>query len=252
MSGKVAIQKSTLEAIGEAVRNKEGSTDLIPVNTLADRITALPNANKLSKLIERSVTEITAEALEGCTFIGPYAFGDWYKLKSVTIPSNITSIEGYAFQNCHNLANLTINSSGFIGESAFSSCKQVTSVTIPDSITGMSANVFRFTNIKSVTVGNGITYFDGFAFKNMKKLINFTIASPFTVSMTFAESTELTIDSLKNIINALVDYSGTEKDSKYTLTLNSSCLATLDTEGATAPDGLTWSEYVWAKGWNLA
>jgi surface protein len=44
MSEKGAIKKSTAQAICDAVRSKEGSTELIPVNALADRITALPTA----------------------------------------------------------------------------------------------------------------------------------------------------------------------------------------------------------------
>ena len=99
MSGKVAIQKTTLEAIGEAVRGKEGSTDLIPVNTLADRITALLSAteNKFKDCLNKTLTEITAEDLEGLTEIRRYIF-EGSPLKKITIPNTIRKFGDYAFQ----------------------------------------------------------------------------------------------------------------------------------------------------------
>ena len=99
MSGKVAIQKTTLEAIGEAVRDKEGSTDLIPVNTLADRITALPSEkNKLIPFINGDETmELTETDLADLTNpIKDYAFYKT-KLKSVELPPHITALGKYCF-----------------------------------------------------------------------------------------------------------------------------------------------------------
>ena len=101
MSGKVAIQKSTLEAIGAALRNKEGTTDLIPVNTLADRIAALPSEkNKLVPFINGDETmELTETDLAGLTNpIKGYAFYST-KLKSVELPPHITALGEYCFTN---------------------------------------------------------------------------------------------------------------------------------------------------------
>ena len=41
--GKVFIEESTLTAIGDAIRGKEGSTELVPVTDMATRITSLPS-----------------------------------------------------------------------------------------------------------------------------------------------------------------------------------------------------------------
>lgn len=60
----------------------------------------------------------------------------------------------------------------------------------------------------------------------------------------------LTVASMKNIILALKDYSGTDKEGAYTLTFSSSCRTALDAEGATAPNGYTWREYATQLGWN--
>lgn len=69
------------------------------------------------------------------------------------------------------------------------------------------------------------------------------------VNISFGSSPKLTLDSLKSIINGLCDYSGTENEGVYKLTLHANSKALLETEGATAPNGLTWLEYISAKGW---
>ena len=114
MIEKGAIKKSTMQAIVDAVKAKEGSTDLIPVNALADRIAALKIAsgtNKLAQVIDRSVTEITAEDLAGVTEIGEYAFNNCKRLTRVTIPDGVTRINRYGLGNCYNLKSVTIPSS---------------------------------------------------------------------------------------------------------------------------------------------
>lgn len=43
MSDKYVINKSTLEGIGNAIRNKKGTSDLIPVSDLASEIASIPS-----------------------------------------------------------------------------------------------------------------------------------------------------------------------------------------------------------------
>lgn len=110
---KLAIKLSTLEGIGNAIREKDGSTDAIPVNTLADRIAAIPSASggvsKFAQYAGETLEEITADDLRGITSI-KYSICRGYKtLKSVEIGDNITSIGQYAFADCPNLATVTMN-----------------------------------------------------------------------------------------------------------------------------------------------
>ena len=66
--------------------------------------------------IPNSVTEIVADAFEGCS-----------KLTTVTIPNSVTKIFNYAFFNCHNLTSVTIpNSVTLIGYKVFYGCDNVT------------------------------------------------------------------------------------------------------------------------------
>lgn len=61
----------------------------------------------------------------------------------------------------------------------------------------------------------------------------------------------LTLASAKSILMALEDVSGTDRAGLYTITLAPEVVALLEADGATAPNGLTWLEYVSAKGWLL-
>lgn len=66
----------------------------------------------------------------------------------------------------------------------------------------------------------------------------------------FTHCTKLTVESVKSIINALVDYAGTDKEHKYAVYFSSETLGLIEAEGTTAPNGLTWLEYIDSKGWN--
>lgn len=71
------------------------------------------------------------------------------------------------------------------------------------------------------------------------------------VSISLASS-PLTAESAITFINALADYSGTDKEGTQTLTLSATTKTNLENEGATAPNGLTWLDYIGVKGWLYA
>lgn len=55
-----------------------------------------------------SLTEVTAEMLDGATEIGNYAFYYCSALTSITIPSSVTSIGQSTFYGCSSLASVTV------------------------------------------------------------------------------------------------------------------------------------------------
>lgn len=83
-------------------------------------------------------------------FSNPLYFGaDLYLndklVNELTIPSNISSICNYAFDNCSSLTSVTIpDSVTSIGDYAFYNCSSLTSITIPDSVTSIGSNAFTF------------------------------------------------------------------------------------------------------------
>ena len=61
----------------------------------------------------------------------------------IVVPSGVTSINSYAFDNCSNLTSIEIPASvTSIGSYAFSGCSSLTSITIPESVTSIGSGAF--------------------------------------------------------------------------------------------------------------
>lgn len=77
------------------------------------------------------------------TSIGERAFSST-GLTSIEIPSGVTGIGKYAFNNCRSLTNIEIPSGVMsIGDSAFEECIELKSITIPGSVTEIGKNAFK-------------------------------------------------------------------------------------------------------------
>lgn len=125
------------------------------INSSGEVVTGTANlTNKLAQVIDRSITEITAEDLAGATSINYEAFSNCTNLTSITIPNNIISIGFEAFRNCRSL----------------------TSIMIPDSVTSIGNYAFeKCSNLTNITIGNGVTQIGARAFTECSKLKNIYI-----------------------------------------------------------------------------
>ena len=63
-------------------------------------------------------------------------------------------------------------------------------------------------------------------------------------------SAPLDLPSAKRILTHLVNYAGTENEFTYSVKFSSDVWDLLNADGATAPDSMTWAEYVDSKCWN--
>lgn len=81
-------------------------------------------------------------------------------------------------------------------------------------------------------------------FTYMANLINITFVegSVIAASIDFSAS-NLTVASMKSVIGALKDYSGTDKEFSYSVKFKDACWETLEAD-STSPTGTTWAEYV--------
>ena len=93
-------------------------------------------ASKLPSVIDKSVTAITADDLEGITSIGLYAFYDCQNLTSITVPASITSIGDHAFQ-------------------CGSSTNKVTITMLGSTPPAIAATTMQYDNIASIVVPAG-------------------------------------------------------------------------------------------------
>ena len=77
--------------------------------------------------VDGSLTEVTADMLQGVTSIGNYAFYNCSNLTSITISNGVTRIGNAAFNNCTSLTSIEIpNSVTSIGSSVFMNCGTLT------------------------------------------------------------------------------------------------------------------------------
>lgn len=104
--------------------------------------------NIKSVQLPSTLTSISRCCFNGCT-----------ALEEIIIPNSVTSIGEYAFQGCVALESITIpNSVTSIGEGTFGGCSGLTAFTIPSSVTSIGDYAFEYcTGISSITVPVTVT-----------------------------------------------------------------------------------------------
>ena len=121
-----------------------------------------------SKLPDDGAVEIP----EGVTGIDPdyqvFYFNE--KIKTVTIPSTMTTIRDQAFERCFGLESVNIaDGVKVIGEGAFESCRILKSVKIPNSVTTIGKKAFYYCeNLTDITIPAGVTEISDYAFHDCK------------------------------------------------------------------------------------
>ena len=112
----------------------------------------------------------------------------------VTIPSNVKSIDKYAFSGCNSVTSVTIpNSVKSIGEYAFYGCSSLTTVTIKSGVTRIGKYAFYgCSSLTSVTIPGSVTSIGDFAFTSCEKLAKVTIPSSVAKIGTYAFGLSIT------------------------------------------------------------
>lgn len=187
---------------------------------------AVPDGAKLSDLpaLVEGIEVDTAQDVPGVSFYAKLSGVVVLKLQPVVKADfTRTNSVSYCFYNCSSITSLTLpdgfgsSATSFVG--CFQNCSSLTSLALPDDFGSSATSVIS-------------------CFSGCKSLKNVTGAIKFSNSFILSSSTELTHESLVNIINGLVTVT-----SAKTLTLGSTNLAKLtDAEKAIAT----------AKGWTLA
>lgn len=94
----------------------------------------------------------------------------------------VTGIGVGAFQNCTNLANVTIAKGvTIIGNSAFFGCARLTTAVVPDNVLFIGdAAFFNCTNLTAINLSNGVTRIGSLAFHSCVSLKNITLPDTVT------------------------------------------------------------------------
>lgn len=143
--------------------------------------------------------------LSNITAIDGWAFQDCINLTSIEIPNSVTNMSVQIFFGCSNLINVVLPKGiTEITTNEFSYCRSLTNINIPSSVTIIDVGAFSgCTSLTSVTIPENVTSIGNQAFRNCTSLTTITI--PKTVktignsfldcdaleTVTFAEGSQL-------------------------------------------------------------
>ena len=147
------------------------------------------------------------QTIYSVTSIGGYAFNNCSDLTSVSIPNSVTSIGNNAFQGCSGLTSINIpNSVTSIGSSAFYECTGLTSINIPNSVTSIESSAFyNCIGLTSINIPNSVTSIGSTAFSGCTSLTSVTIPNSVTSIgyRAFDECTGLTSINIPNSVTSI-------------------------------------------------
>ena len=112
-----------------------------------------------------------------------YTFSGWNGIKTVNIPSSVTSIGVRAFTGCSNLSTVNIpNSVTTIGDYAFYQCAALTTINIPNSVTTIGDYAFYNSVLSLNKLPEGVTSIGecSFATYDVFRNVDFTLPSTIT------------------------------------------------------------------------
>ena len=162
---------------------------------------AFQNCTGLTSVaIANGVSDVGNHAFSGCTnlvsvnlphleFIKPYTFENCVSLRSISIPQMVKEIHSYAFTGCTGLDSIRIPSGSSLIEiysHAFYGCTGLQKVVInTTTLVEISHGSFmNCTNLKSVSLKEGISDIGGEAFRGCTSLESFVIPNSVTAMST--------------------------------------------------------------------
>lgn len=179
------------------------------------------------------------ELVENCDFSSGENFRDCFSGQKTTITEivlnsdKITSLM-QPFYNCQALTKITLGNT--------SNCTN---------IAGMCNQCVTLVEIVGEPIDMTNVTVAGSAFNGCRKLVRIRfVENSININVSFSYSPSLDLESAKSILLGLKNFAGTDEEFTKTITLHADTWTLLDNDGATAPNGLTWADYVNSIGWN--
>ena len=157
---------------------------------------------------DKEITSI--EIPSNVTTLGQYVFQECREFTSLTLPSSITEIGEGAFEGCSGLTSLTLPASiSEIGDFAFSDCSGLTSLNLPASISEIGDFAFSdCSGLTSLNLPDGITSISDYAFSGCSGLTSLNL--PASISeigdFAFSDCSGLTSLNLPDGITEIGEY----------------------------------------------
>ena len=115
---------------------------LIGAASTAFAWTSLGEGTNLEYEIDGTVLRLQSPDPGSNATIPGEAFKENFTITSVSLPSNVTTIEGQAFMGCTALATVDLSNVQTISTSAFQGCTGLTEIVIPPSVTNIGVSAF--------------------------------------------------------------------------------------------------------------
>ena len=175
----------------------------------SDAKTATLTANTGEKYSGDIVVPEKVKASDGVeypvTAFADNAFNNCKGLKSITIPSSVTSL-GMSCFSASGLTSITIPYSvTSLGNDCFHSCDALTSITIPSSVTSLGDYCFSYSGLTSITIPSSVTSLGKSCFEWCRGLTSITIPSSVTSlgSSCFSDCSNLTSITIPSSVTSL-------------------------------------------------
>lgn len=145
-----------MTALADKVRRvtRKSDNEKLSIDGMTSALASV-NVDFMKSIIERTVTEITAEDLAGVEEIGESALKNCKALTKVTLSDTVLYIRGSALDWCENLSEIVFNNNLIVIEGWAFSATGVERITLPNSVRWVGTGAFySCANLKSVVWSN--------------------------------------------------------------------------------------------------
>ena len=164
-----------LGKITQSEQNEENFTDGLDFYPLPDGTYGVAVGN--AKYLDTIVIPETHEG-KAVTQIVKNGFDSAENLKSIVLPSTLTTIGKEAFYHCNALTDIDFGGVEVIGDGAFHDCTSLATISLPSSVKIIVRWAFAdCTSLKSVTISNGVTSINESVFRNCTALEEISLPS---------------------------------------------------------------------------
>lgn len=199
---KVLVTESYLTDIGNAIRNKNGSTSQYKPSEMAGAINDIQTQGSqdntvIYSILDRSISGNYVN--DDLTEIGEYAFASCTNITSATF-TKLAKIRDAAFYYCRSLESISLPEVKKINERTFNYCPlkylsmpkievlgsdndhsgifdfhcEMTTINIPSTIQSIGKNVFKYSNITTINIDRSANSISGAPWGATGATVNWT------------------------------------------------------------------------------
>ena len=155
---EIVALRSQIAELQETIRSLEAVNEALNGDSSYKQL--------FQSIVGGTITELTAQDLEGVTEIRPYAFYNCNSLERVELPETVETIGSYAFANCSNLVEVvTTNNLKTVNTHAFYNCPNLKNVNFSN-IEYVGSFAFSNTGLEEIRLPANVSSWDSCVFQN--------------------------------------------------------------------------------------